>query len=241
MGQGKITAFNFPEGKTVAGEHEIVEKLGGGLEGEVYKIVEVSTGIERAAKFFFPHRNKCNRTAVRYARQLHKLSHCPLIIQYHTQEIVRFKGMPVTCLISEYVEGEILSEYLKRQLGQRLEIFQGIHLLHTMAIGLETMHQLKEYHGDLHTDNIVVRRFGLGFQLKLIDMHHWGDSKKDNMAFDICNSIRVFYDVIGGSRRYAKHPPLVKEICLGLKRSLILKKFRTAGHLRIYLENIDWS
>jgi hypothetical protein len=32
----------------------------------------------------------------------------------------------------------------------------------------------------------------------------------------------------------------VKAICRGLKRSLILQNFRTAGQLREYLETIEW-
>ena len=103
------------------------------------------------------------------------------------------------------------------------------------------MHSLGEYHGDLHAENVIVTRYGLGFQLKLLDMHHWGDSKKSNYDFDICNSIRIFYDSIGGASRYRRHPPEIKEICLGLKKSLILKKFKTAGLLRQHLENIEWQ
>jgi len=33
----------------------------------------------------------------------------------------------------------------------------------------------------------------------------------------------------------------VKQICLGLKRSLILKKFRTVRRLREHLEALQWS
>ncbi|MCH8043431.1 MAG: serine/threonine protein kinase, partial [Planctomycetes bacterium] len=41
--------------------------------------------------------------------------------------------------------------------------------------------------------------------------------------------------------RYAKHPQQIKTICCGLKRSLILKKYRTAGQLREYLEMMQWD
>ena len=51
----------------------------------------------------------------------------------------------------------------------------------------------------------------------------------------------VFYDVIGGAKHYTKYPPVVKEICRGLKRTLILRRFRTAGQLREHLENIEWD
>ena len=34
-----------------------------------------------------------------------------------------------------------------------------------------------EYHGDLHDDNIIVRRHGLSFDLKLVDMFPWGATR----------------------------------------------------------------
>jgi hypothetical protein len=107
--------------------------------------------------------------------------------------------------------------------------------------GIEEIHLLNEYHGDLHPENIIVNRFGLGFDLKLLDMFQWSTSKKENRDDDLCDLIRVFYDSIGGARRYAKHPPDVKKICCGLKRTLILKKFRTVTRLKEYLEKMSWE
>ena len=40
---------------------------------------------------------------------------------------------------------------------------------------------------------------------------------------------------------YANLPPEIKKICCGLKKSLILQKFKTAGKLREYLENMEWE
>jgi hypothetical protein len=53
--------------------------------------------------------------------------------------------------------------------------------------------------------------------------------------------VRIFYDSIGGRSRYSKHPKEIKAVCCGLKRTLILKKFRSAGALRTYLETRAWS
>ncbi|GBE03757.1 hypothetical protein BMS3Abin09_00678 [bacterium BMS3Abin09] len=36
-------------------------------------------------------------------------------------------------------------------------------------------------------------------------------------------------DVVGGRAWYSRHPKEVKEICCGLKRSLILRKFHSAA------------
>lgn len=237
----KIDHFNFKEGRSINGKYAIVKKLGGGWEGEVYQAQELHTGIMRAAKFFFPHRNEKLKVSTRYAKKLNKLANCPIVMNYHTQEIVSIKGHKVSCLISEYIEGEILTDFIKRHRGKRIGVFQGLHLLYALALGVESIHLNGEYHGDLHLDNIIIRRAGLGFDLKVIDMHHWGDSKKDNRDEDIVKLITLFYECLGGQRVYKSHPLGIKHIIKGQKRSLLLKEFKTISHLRVYLENLDWG
>jgi tRNA A-37 threonylcarbamoyl transferase component Bud32 len=235
-----IDTFDFQPGRKLSGKYLVESLIGAGWEGEVYKITEISTGISRAAKFFFPHRNPRNHLATWYAKKLHKLRHCQIIIQYQTQETITFRRNPITFLVSEYVEGEILSEFLKRQKGKRLNPFEGLHFLHALASGIGSIHHLREYHGDLHMDNVIVRRYGLGFEIKLVDMFHWAAPKKENIQEDVCDLIRIFYDAMGGAKHYANHPAEIKKICCGLKRSLILKKFKTANHIKEYLETIQW-
>ena len=241
---GKIRAiesFDFVSGRVLARKYKVLSRLGVGWEGEVYRLREVRTGIERAAKFFYPQRNVRDKAVVFYAKKLHKLQHCPIVIQYRTQEHIQYRGVPITFLVSDYVEGELLSVFLSRQRGQRLTVFEGLHLLHALATGVERIHQIGEYHGDLHSENVIVRRRGIGFDLKLIDMFHWVAPKKENIYDDVCDLVRIFYDAIGGQKHYANQPQVVKKVCCGLKRTLITKRFRTAGRLREYLENLDWE
>ena len=162
------------------------------------------------------------------------------MIQYHTSEVIRYQNEEITLLVSEFVEGELLSDYLKRQPGQRLAAFQALHLLHALAEGIECIHAMKEYHGDLHTDNIIVQRVGLGFELKLLDFYHWGAPKPINIHEDVIDMVKIFHEAIGGTKHYSKQPEQIKLICRGLKHSLILKNFKSAGQLREYLERMSW-
>jgi tRNA A-37 threonylcarbamoyl transferase component Bud32 len=237
----RIKSFAFRPGRVLTQKYEVVTRLGSGWEGEVYILRECATGIERAAKFFFPHRDIRGKTAIFHAKKLHKLRHCPILVQYHTQETISFRGVPITFLVSEYVEGEMLSRFLARQPGHRLSPFEGLHLLYVLAAGVERIHDLHDYHGDLHAENVIVRRHGISFDVKVIDMFHWSAPTPENIRDDVCDLVRIFYDSLGGANRYAKHPPAVKAICRGLKRSLILKNFRTAGRLREYLETMEWT
>jgi len=236
----RISSFDLRAGDHLSDKYEVVSRLGSGWEGEVYLVRETGTRIERTVKIFFPRRNPGNRALRFYARKLHKLRHCPVVIQYHTRDSFEFKGAKVSFLVSEYVEGELLSDFLKRQPGRRLSAFQAVHLLHALATGIEAIHNVGEYHGDLHTDNVIVLRHGLGFELKLLDMYSWGAPNAENIQHDVFDLIRLFYDAIGGPRWYARQPQEVKDICKGLKRSLIAREFRSAGQLSQHLEIMEW-
>lgn len=238
---GKIVSFNLRPGQCLAKKYVVGDLLGAGWEGEVYHVREKSTGIEGAAKLFFPQRNPHNRAVKFYAKKLHKLKDCSILIRYHTQEDFEYEGGQVTALVSEYVEGELLKDLVARQRGKRLTPFEGLHLLHGLAAGIEQIHSRGEYHGDIHDGNIIVNRRGLGFDLKLVDFYHWGRCTKEHMQDDLLGMIRIFYDAVGGQKHYAKQPPMVKGICLGLKRSLVTKKFRSVGKLRHHLETMAWE
>jgi hypothetical protein len=236
----RIRSFELEPGTLLAGKYRVQERLGRGWEGEVYLVRELGTGVERSAKLFFPHRNSGGRTARYNARKLHKLRHCPILIQYHTQESVEHAGQNVTVLVSEYVEGDLLPTFLRRQPGGRLDAFQALHLLHAMAAGVEDIHTSGEYHGDLHANNVIVSRRGLGFEIKLVDLFPRGRTSAGAVQDDVCDLVRLLYDCGGGKRTYKRQPPEFKEVCCGLKRSLIARKFRTAGELRWHLENLSW-
>ena len=72
-------------------------------------------------------------------------------------------------------------------------------------------------------------------------MFHWTTPKRENIQDDICDLVRIFYDSLGGKRYYSRQPKQIKEICLGLKRTLILKRFPSVTHLRQRLEALRWE
>lgn len=234
--------LNFPPGFVVNAKYEIIEEIGNGYEGRVFLVREVETGIERTIKFFYPRKNKANKTIKAVAKKLHALRSSHLLIQYHTQDHIIFpNGKEVAFLVSEFTDGIMLSELLKNEPGGRFHYFTALHLLYALVKGVEEIHRLGQYHADIHTENIMVERAGLSFQLKLLDPFHWvGATKSDGQKDDIANVVEVFYECLGGAKYYAKQPQIVKDICLGMKKPFILKKFKTITKLRHYLEILEW-
>ena len=238
---GRVKRFDFPPGKVVAGKYQIERELGSGWEGEVYSIVERTTGIRRAAKFYYPHRDPTGKAAITYARKLDALRHCPILMQYHHQEVAYFKKKKITVVISELVEGLKLSEFLQQQPGGRLSAFEALHVLHTLTRGIAPIHARGEYHGDIHEHNIMIRRQGIAFEVKLLDFFDLGRPGKDKIRKDVLNLVEVLHTIVGGREHYAKQPKVIKAIVRGLKDTLILQRFQSAGDIQRHLENLDWE
>ena len=157
MAFSHIDKLELQSGFLLTSKFEVKEMLGHGWEGEVYSIQERSTGIERAAKIFYPERNIKNRSATTYAKKLHKLRGCDVLIKYLFQDQIRYKGNHLTFLISEYIEGETLDIFLHRQKGKRLHYFQALHLLYILSQGLEEIHRAIDL-----LDDSVFQHYNLG-------------------------------------------------------------------------------
>lgn len=237
----RFPRFDLPAGRSLAGRYVVVRPLGSGYEGEVYAVAEKATGIHRAAKLYYPYRDPRGVAAIRYARKLDALRHCPILLQYHHQEIATVRGQRVTVVVSELVEGEKLSEFLARQPGGRLTTFEALHVLHTLAAGIAPIHARGEYHGDIHEDNIMIRRRGIGFEVKLIDFFDLGRPGRSKIHKDVLNLVEVFHVVVGGRAHYARQPRVVKGIIRGLKDTLILQRFASAGAIQRHLETLEWE
>ena len=237
----KVKRFDFPAGRSLGGgKYEIERLLGSGWEGEVYAIVEKATGIRRAAKFYYPHRDPTGTSAIAYARKLDALRHCPILLQYHHQEWITVRRKRVMVVISELVEGKKLSEFLLDQPRRRLSTFEALHVLYVLAKGIAPIHARGEYHGDIHDDNIMIRRQGISFDIRLLDFFDLGKPTRGKVHKDVLNLVEVFHTIVGGRTHYRKQPKVVKDIIRGLKDSLILSRFQSAGDLQRHLENLQW-
>jgi serine/threonine protein kinase len=236
----RIDRFGLEPDQRLGAHYEVVEELGKGWEGEVYKVRELGTEIERAAKLYYPQRNPRGKALLQYARKLYKLRDVPIVIQYHHRDRARVRGHPVEFMVSDYVDGEMLSAFVERQPGRRLLPFEALHLMHALAEGVSPIHLAGEYHGDVHSDNVLVRRRGLGFEVRLLDFFDLGRPTKAKIADDVVDMAGLLYEIIGGRARYCRAPPQIKQFVCGRRRGLIHQRYPTAGALALALENLEW-
>lgn len=233
--------LNLRPGLTLGRNYYIVEFLGAGWEGEVYKVEERRTGIVRAAKIFYEGHIPSEAKLRRYTQRMARLRNCPIITQYHHRDIARVGRSQVEILVSDFAQGEMLSGYLERQPRKRMTTFAALHLLHALAAGVEQIHFLGDYHGDIHSDNIMVRRFGLGFELRLVDFFDLGAPTRTKIQNDVIDMVNLLHELIGGDKGYRSTGPEIRQFVLGRKHSLIRKSFRDAGQLRLALDNLTWD
>jgi len=227
-------------GLTLGRNYYVVEQLGSGWEGEVYKVEERRSGVPRAAKIFFPNRTLTPRRLQRYIQKLYKLRNCQIVTQYHHRDIARVGREQVEILVSDFMHGEVLTNYVEALPRKRMPEFEALHLLHALAVGVEQIHHLGEYHGDIHTGNIIVSRRGLGYEVCLLDFFDLGRSTQEKIQNDVIDMIAVLFDLIGEAGGYRNASDAVRQIICGRKHSLIRQRFRNAGQLRVALENLEW-
>ena len=139
------------------------------------------------------------------------------------------------------IGAEILEDFVKRQRGRRLPPYEALHVLRSVAGGVEQIHRHGEYHGDLHDRNVLVRRSGIHFEVKLLDLFARTSGKRAGRQEDVVDLARLLYDMVGGALHYAAQPREIKAICRGLRRSLILDRFRTSADLVDHLDRFEWA
>jgi serine/threonine protein kinase len=151
----------LPPGTALAGKYKIIEVLGKGGMGIVYKAEDIKLKRLVALKFLPPELVQDEEAKVRFeleAQAAAALSH-PHICTIH--EIEEAEGKPFIAM--EYVEGESLRAKINKG---PIETDEGLALAIQMAEGLEEAHRKGIIHRDIKSANIMVTDKG---QAKIMD------------------------------------------------------------------------
>src|SRR5438309_1796577 len=147
-------------GQTLA-HYRILEKIGQGAMGEVYKAEDLKLGRQVAIKFLRPGGPPDEKTRQRFlreARSASALNH-PNIITIHAIE----ESDGLDLIVSEYIGGESLRARLDRG---PLDLLQVLDLGSQVCEALAAAHSINLIHRDIKPANILIGPRG---QVKVLD------------------------------------------------------------------------
>jgi serine/threonine protein kinase/Flp pilus assembly protein TadD len=148
--------LRLTRGSTFADRYEIIEELGKGGMGKVFRVEDKKTKEELAVKFIKPEIASDRRTLERFANELtiaHKITHKNVCRMHHLGEE---KGHYFITM--EYVPGQDLRGLIK-QTGQ-LAPGTAIHIARQVCEGLVEAHMLGVVHRDLKPANVMIDKEG---------------------------------------------------------------------------------
>jgi serine/threonine protein kinase len=167
--QGKLTKFQAQavyQGKTrglVMGNYVILEKLGQGGMGQVFKARHRRMERIVALKLLPPAAVKSEDTVRRFQREVKaaaRLSHPNIVTAYDADE-----SGGVHFLVMEYVEGTDLAELVKKE--GPLAVDRANDYISQAATGLEYAHRENIIHRDIKPSNLFLDKAGT---VKILDM-----------------------------------------------------------------------
>ncbi|MDH5769035.1 MAG: serine/threonine protein kinase, partial [Nitrospirota bacterium] len=143
-------------GTTLANRYEIIEELGKGGMGRVYRVEDTKLKQEIALKLIKPEIAKDKKTIERFRNELklaREIAHRNVCRMYDLNEE---KGTHYITM--EYVRGEDLRSSIRR-FGQ-LPIGKSISIIKQICEGLAEAHRLGVVHRDLKSNNIMIDKEG---------------------------------------------------------------------------------
>jgi len=149
-------------GATFAGRYEVIEELGKGGMGRVYKVLDKEVREKLALKLLNPEIAGDERTIERFRNELklaRQISHRH-VCRMH--DLGREEG--AYYITMEYVAGEDLKSFIHR-VGQ-LPVGKAVAVARQVGEGLAEAHRLGIVHRDLKPQNIMIDRDG---QAKIMD------------------------------------------------------------------------
>lgn len=151
-GQGPGGGLN--PGEVIAARYEVIEHVGRGGMGDVYKVKDTLSGKVRALKFIRSDRIDSQRAQQRFREEadiVTELSH-PNIVK--TNDLHQHDDQYF--IVMEFVDGHSLAEELKRR--NRLPLDKAVAIVRHVLDGLDYAHNLDNpvYHCDLKPQNIML-------------------------------------------------------------------------------------
>ncbi len=213
-------------GSVFAGRYQIIEVLGKGGMGKVYRALDKKLNEEVALKLVRPEIASDKKTLERFSNELkiaRKIAHKNVGRMY---ELMEEKGTHFITM--EYVPGEDLKSFIKR--AETLSAGKAISIAKQICEGLAEAHELGVVHRDLKPQNIMIDKegnsrimdFGIARSLKAKGITDAGvmigtpaymspeqdDAKETDQRSDIYPLGVILYEMVTGRVPFEGAPPL---------------------------------
>lgn len=189
---------------TIAGEYEVIECIGKGGMGTVYKVKEIESGKILAVKFLQKELAKDNAALKRFEQETEsasKLSHPNLVNVYKHGKTESGEAY----LVMDFLEGKSLSQTIQDE--GTLEQDRTLDIFLQICDGLEHAHDNGVIHRDIKPTNIILTRDSSGAEVaKLVD---FGIAKVMNA------STRETHDLTQTGEVFGSPHYMSPEQCLG--------------------------
>jgi serine/threonine protein kinase/Flp pilus assembly protein TadD len=155
-------AKGLTSGTTFATRYEVIEELGKGGMGRVYKALDKEINEEVALKLLKPEIASDKTTVERFRNELkfaRKIAHKNICKMYHLS-----KDADTPYITMEYVKGEDLKSYIRRK--RTLSDSEALSIAKQVCEGLVEAHRLGVVHRDLKPQNIMIDEKG---DVKIMD------------------------------------------------------------------------
>jgi serine/threonine protein kinase len=152
----ETTTDELTRGIVFAGRYEIIEELGTGGMGKVYRAFDTQIKEEVALKLLKPEIAAEKRTVERFRNELktaRKIRHKNVCGMFDLQEEEK-----TLFIIMEYVKGEDLKSFIYR--SKQLTAGTALSITRQIAEGLSEAHKLGIVHRDLKPNNIMIDKEG---------------------------------------------------------------------------------
>jgi serine/threonine protein kinase/Flp pilus assembly protein TadD len=143
-------------GSTFAGRYQVIEELGKGGMGKVYRVLDKKLKEEVALKLIKPEIASDKETIERFSNELklaRKIGHRNVGRMY---ELMEDEGTHFITM--EYVAGEDLKSFIRR--SRQLTVGTAVALAKQVCEGLAEAHRLGVVHRDLKPGNIMIDKDG---------------------------------------------------------------------------------
>jgi serine/threonine protein kinase len=159
-----LSAQEMPAGSIIAGRYEILEELGRGGMGHVFRVKDRELDEVVALKTLRNRPDMSEASRSRFLREIklsRKITH-PNVVRVFDMGTWR----DLSFLTMEYIPGRTLSQWVREGEGKRANLRQKVEILKGIAAGLFEAHKLGIIHRDLKPQNVILTPTGVP---KLLD------------------------------------------------------------------------